>query len=108
MMGGLSAAFLRDSNKETMAVYFQYLIDFSIEAVRYAVDTTIKTAERFPPVSLLRTHANAYRPPTNRTAVIPQFQLEEFSGDDMEQFKNMTPADFFKQMESKFGDVPNA
>lgn len=105
MMGGMSAAFRCDSNKETMAIYFQYLIDFSVEAVRYAVDQSIKTADRFPTVSKLREYANAYRPPVNRTAIVPEFCIEEFSGEEMEKYKSMTADDFFKEMESKFGEV---
>lgn len=100
-MDGLASAYRCEANKETKGVYFHYLKDFSLEAVRYAVDSIIKGCEKFPTVSLLRTHANAYRPPVNRT-VVPAFQIEEFSGEELEKFKDMTADDFFKSVEQSF------
>lgn len=88
-----------------MAIYFNYLMDFSIDAVRYSVDQVIKTGERFPAVSLLRNYAGAYRPPVNRRPIIPEFQIEEFNQEEVDRYKNMTADDFFKNMEQKFGVV---
>ena len=105
MMGGLGAAFRCDAGKETMAIYFHYLKDQSLEAVRHAVDYLIKNGDRFPTVSKLREYANAYRPPDKRVPVAPEMQIEEFAEEEMEQYKGMTADDFFKQMESRFGDV---
>ena len=99
MMGGLSAAFRCDSNKETMAIYFQYLGDYSIEAVRFAVDKAITTGERFPVVAKLREQASLYRPPETRKPMIPEYQIEEFSAEEMAKYSKYESADdFFSEM----------
>lgn len=87
LMNGLGAAFRTDTSKATMAVYFQYLSDYSIEAVRHAVDQTIKNGERFPVVKTLREFANAYRPPINRQPVTDAVQIAEFTETEIESSK---------------------
>ncbi len=60
-----------------MAIYFQYLSDYHLDAVRYAVDQAIKTGDRFPVVKTLREFANGYRPP--RKTPPPLVQIDEFT-----------------------------
>lgn len=96
-MGGLSAAFRCDCGKETMAVYFRYLQDHSIEAVQHGVDSAIKTLDRFPVVAKLRELSGTYRRPDNRKPVLPKFQIEEFTG-EREPFDQEKADEFFKQM----------
>ena len=106
MMGGLSAAFRCDSNKETMAIYFQYLSDYSIEAVRFAVDKAITTCERFPVVAKLREQASLYRPPETRKPMIDDYQIEEFSADELAKYSGSTQYESIEEFfEKMLGDV---
>lgn len=79
IMGELSAAFSKDSTRETMAVYFKHLADYQLVAVEHAANQAIKTGERFPVIKTLRELANAYRPPQKRQPMTDSVQLTEFS-----------------------------
>jgi hypothetical protein len=96
MMNGIGAAFRCDVSKETMAIFFNYLKNNSIESVRFATDKVIETGERFPTVKLMREHANAYRKPQ---MYIPSqsVQIEEFSQEEIERCKSMSFEDIIKQ-----------
>lgn len=85
LMGELALAFRTDISAESIKVYGKHLADYHIDAVRHAVDKSIRTGERFPPVSLLREHASAYRPKSNRQP-LPVPQIEQFT-----EGQKMTP-----------------
>lgn len=95
MMGAVFAAFRCDASKETMAVYFEYLKDQDVEAVRHAVDESIKTLERFPTVAKMREFAGAWRRPVNYTPSSAPM-IEEFTKEEIERCKSMSFDDIIK------------
>lgn len=77
LMGEIGAAFGRNPEKETMAVYFKHMADYSLEAVTWAIDKAVKTEERFPVIKTLRELANSYRPTTPRQTATDAVQIAE-------------------------------
>lgn len=102
MMNGVGAAFRCDVSKETMAIYFHYLQSYPIEAVRYAVDKTIETCERFPTVKLMREHAGAWRKPIDYSKS-NCVQIEEFTQEEIDRCKNMSVDDIINEAVRKYG-----
>ncbi len=88
LMAMLGEAFFKDVSKPTMAIYFQYLTDCRIEAIKHAVDEIIKTHDRFPTVKVIREHAATYRPPAGHRQVTSNApQIAEFTVEQVEESK---------------------
>lgn len=87
LMAMLGEAFFKDVSKPTMAIYFQYLTDYRIEAIKHAVDEIIKTHDRFPTVKVIREHAATYRPPIRQQQATDATQIAEFTAEQIEESK---------------------
>lgn len=87
LMGEMSAAFGKEANKETMAVYFNHLADYSMDAVNWGINKAIQTGERFPVIKTLRELANAYRPPVSRPVATEAVQIAEFTTEQVKDAK---------------------
>lgn len=89
MMNTIGAAFRCEVSKETMAVFYQYLANYTIEAVVFAIGKCIENCEKFPTVKLLKEYAGAYRKPLTLSS--PSIlQIEEFTQEEIERCKNMS------------------
>ena len=92
LLGKLGMAFGSAPDKETMAVYFEFLSDRSFYQVESAITQLIQTGDRFPSVAKIREIASSYR--EMKTAEVSNsVQIEEFT---TASGMPHTPEDFFK------------
>lgn len=62
IMATMGAAYRADVSKETMAAFFQFLRNHSLDAVKYAALQAVEHDDKFPSVKRMREFCNAYRP----------------------------------------------